>query len=78
MITIVSATDIQNNFGQYLQAVQAGDEIIILKNGKEVARMISNTAAISFLSDSLVGVLKNDYNEKEMIKERIEKHESID
>ena len=78
MITTVSATDIQNNFGQYLQAVQDGDEIIILKNGKEAARMISNTAAVSFLSDSLVGVLKNDYNEKEMIKERIEKHESTD
>lgn len=78
MITTVSATDIQNNFGHYLQAVQSGDEIIILKNGKEVARMISNTSAISFLSDSLVGVLKNDYNEKEMFKERIEKHESID
>lgn len=78
MIKTVSATDIQNNFGQYLQAVQSGDEIIILKNGKEVARMVSNTVAISFLSDSLVGVLKNDYNEKEMIQERIEKHESID
>lgn len=78
MITTVSATDIQNNFGHYLQAVQSGDEIIILKSGKEVARMVSNTAAISFLSDSLVGVLKNDYNEKEMIQERIEKHESID
>lgn len=50
MITTVSATDIQNNFGQYLQAVQSGDEIIILKNGKEVARMVSNTACyfISF------------------------------
>lgn len=78
MIKTVSATDIQNNFGQYLQAVQSGDEIIILKNGKEVARMVSNTAVISFLSDSLVGVLKSDYNEKEMIQERIEKHESID
>ena len=78
MITTVSATDFQNNFGQFLQAVQGGDEIIILKNGKEVARMISNTAAVSFLSDSIVGVLKNDYDEKEMLKERIEKHEGID
>lgn len=78
MIKTVSATDIQNNFGQYLQAVQSGDEIIILKNGKEVARMVSNIAAISFLSDSLVGVLKNDYDEKEIIQESIEKRESID
>ena len=60
----VTATEIQNNFGKYLQAVQTGEEIIILKNGIEVARLISKERSISFLSDSLVGVLKNDYDEK--------------
>ena len=35
-----TATDVQNNFGKYLQAVQMGNEIIILKNGVEVARLI--------------------------------------
>ena len=34
----VTTTDLQNNFGKYLQAVQLGDEIIVLKNGAEVAR----------------------------------------
>ena len=34
MIT-TTATDIQNNFGKYLKAVQEGNEIIILKKGKE-------------------------------------------
>lgn len=76
MIT-VSATDIQNNFGQYLQAVQSGDEIRILKNGKEVARLISHEASLSFLSDSLKGVLKHDYDEKAMRAERIEAREDI-
>lgn len=33
MIT-ATVTDVQNNFGHYLQAVQQGSEIIILKNGK--------------------------------------------
>ena len=32
MIT-TTATDIQNNFGKYLKAVQEGNEIIILKKG---------------------------------------------
>ncbi|MDO5558354.1 MAG: type II toxin-antitoxin system prevent-host-death family antitoxin [Oscillospiraceae bacterium] len=73
----VSATDIQNNFGQYLQAVQSGDEILIMKNGKEVARLISHEASVSFLTDSLTGVLKKDYNDKEMRQERIESRESI-
>ena len=31
----VTTTDLQNNFGKYLQAVQLGDEIIVLKNGAE-------------------------------------------
>ncbi len=74
----VSATEIQNNFGHYLQAAQSGNEILILKNGKEVARLISHEASVSFLTDSLTGVLSHDYDDKAMQAERIEKHESID
>ena len=77
MIT-VTATDMQNNFGKYLQAVQSGDEIIILKNGKEVARMISHELSVSFLTDTLTGVLKNDYDDKAMRAERIAAHEGLD
>ena len=36
----VSATEFQNNFGKYLQAVQAGGEILILKNGVEVGNVV--------------------------------------
>ena len=74
----VTATDIQNNFGKYLKAVQDGDEIIILKNGNEVARLISKKQSLSFLTDSLTGVLKNDYDEDFIKAERIERYESID
>lgn len=77
MIT-ATATEVQNNFGHYLQTVQSGDEIIILKNGKEVARLISHKSGISFLTDSLTGVLKNDYDDKAIRAERIESHESTD
>ena len=69
MIT-TTATDIQNNFGKYLKAVQEGNEIIILKKGKEVARLISKDTGISFLTDSLTGILKKDYNEKDIRAER--------
>lgn len=75
---VVTATDIQNNFGKYLQAVQMGDEIIILKNGNEVARLVSKEQSISFLTDSLTGVLKNDYDEKSIREEMAGKYESID
>lgn len=77
MIT-ATATDVQNNFGRYLQAVQTGDEVIILKNGKEVARLISHESSVSFLTDSLTGILKHDYDDKAIRAERIEAHESTD
>ncbi len=75
---MVSATEIQNNFGHYLQAVQSGDEILILKNGKEIARLISHESAVSFLTDSLKGVLKHDYDDKAIRAERIKRRENID
>ena len=77
-MTTVTATDIQNNFGKYLQLVQTGEEVIILRNGLEMARLISHDKTVSFLSVSLVGVLKNDYDDKKMKAERMSKYESAD
>lgn len=74
-MTTVSATEIKNNFGKYLKVVQDGGEIIILRNGKEIARLISYDKSVSFLTDSLVGVLKNDYDDK---KEKAKRYEDID
>lgn len=76
MIT-VTAAEIQNNFSHYLQAVQQGDEVIILKNGKKVARLVSCESSGSFLTDSLTGVLKNDYDDKAIRAEKIEAHENL-
>lgn len=69
---IATATEFQNNFGRYLQAVQNGDEIIVIKNGKEVGRFISHQSSVTFLADSLKGVLKNDYDDKAILTERYE------
>lgn len=74
----VTATDIQNNFGKYLQLVQAGEEVIVLRNGKEMARLISHEKSVSFLTDSLLGVLKNDYDDKNVRNERLARYESVD
>ena len=74
----VKTTELQNNFGKYLQAVINGNEIIIIKNGKEVARLISKDKTVSYLSDSLLGILKNDISEKDITKERVLKHEGLD
>ena len=77
MIT-VTVTEIQNNFDKYLKAVQNGKEIIILENGVEIARLVSKENTVSFLTDSLIGTLKNDYDESEIKEERAAKYESID
>ncbi|MBQ6676004.1 MAG: type II toxin-antitoxin system Phd/YefM family antitoxin [Ruminococcus sp.] len=75
---IANATDFQNNFGRYLQAVQNGEEIIILKNGKETARLISHEKSVEFLSQQLKGILKNDCDEKAVREERLKKYEDPD
>ena len=55
-----TATEMQNNFGRYLAMVQEGSEIIVTKNGKEVGRLIPRGKAVSYLTDSLAGILKGD------------------
>lgn len=56
---IVSATEMKNNFGKYLNMIAMGKEIIITKNGKEIARLLPKDKVPSFLTDSLTGVLKD-------------------
>lgn len=77
-MTVATATEIQNNFGKYLQMAQAGGEVIVLKNGREVARLVSYERSVSFLTDSLLGVLHGDYDDKEVREERIQRYESAD
>ena len=67
MIT-ATATAMQNNFGRYLNLVMSGQEIIVTKNGKEVVRFIPKEAAVSYLTDSLTGILK-EKNDLAKIKE---------
>lgn len=73
-----TATEVQNNFGKYLGLAQTDGEVIIMKNGKEVARLVSRDKNISFLTDSLTGVLKGDYDDKVEREARIEKRENTD
>ena len=76
-MTTATATEVQNNFGRFLQYAMDGNEVIILKNGKEVARLISKDKAVGFLTDSLRGALKNDYDDKAIRRERLAAYEDI-
>jgi prevent-host-death family protein len=53
---IITSTEFQNKVGEFLQKVSAED-IVITKNGKEVARLIGANKSVSFLTDSLIGII---------------------
>ena len=74
-----TATEMQNNFGRYLNLVMNGSEVIVTKNGREVGRLIPKGAAVSYLTDSLTGILKGDYDLDQARAERVrEKYETAD
>lgn len=60
--TIATATQMQNNFGKYLNLVIEGQKVIVTKNGKEIGRLVPKNTVVSYLSDSLTGIIKNEYN----------------
>ena len=67
-----TATEIKNNFGKYLDMIIRGNEVVITKNGKEIGRLIPKSQSISFLTDSLTGLIKGDYDVKEEKRKALE------
>lgn len=61
-IAMATATEMQNNFGRYMNMVTAGKQIIITKNGHEIGRLIPRQAAVASITNSLTGILKGNYN----------------
>ena len=66
-----TATEMQNNFGRYLSLVMDGVEIIVTKNGKEVGRFLPKDATLSYLTDSLTGILKGNTSLEQAREERL-------
>ncbi|MCD8110250.1 MAG: type II toxin-antitoxin system prevent-host-death family antitoxin [Clostridiales bacterium] len=74
-----TATEMQNNFGKYLNMVLEGQQVIVTRNGREVGRFIPKAEAVSYLTDSLTGILKGDYDLDEEKAERLSaKYEAAD
>ena len=77
--TIATATEMQNNFGRYLSIVQSGKEVIVTRNGKEVARFVPRNTAVSYLTDSLTGILNGKEDADSAREERLrEKYAAAD
>ncbi len=75
---MATATEMQNNFGKYLALVQSGQEVIVTRNGKEVGRFVPRDKAVTYLTDSLAGILKGDMDIDQARKERLSKKYEID
>ena len=69
-VVIVKSTEVQNNFGKYLEIADR-QEIVITKNGLPVARLLGMRDTLSFLADRLVGIIPNDVDEDEAKSERL-------
>ena len=79
VIATATSTEMQNNFGKYLRIVMDGGEVIVTRNGKEVGRLISRQTAVSYLTDSLTGILKEKTDMDQVRAERLRaKYERAD
>ena len=72
-----TATEMQNHFGRYLSLVMDGIEIIVTKNGREVGRFLPKDATVSYLTDSLTGILKADADLDQAKEERLREKYAI-
>lgn len=70
-IETATATEMQNNFGKYLALLLNGQQIVITRNGKEVGRFIPKDQTVSYLTDSLTGILKSKTDMDQAREERL-------
>ena len=54
-----------------------GIEVIVTKNGKEVGRFLPREAAVSYLTDSLTGILKENADLDQVKEERLREKYAI-
>ena len=70
---IVSSTEVQNNFGKYLD-LASRQEIVITKNGTAVARLIGTGVQKKSLAEQLRGIIPSDVDEKSIKAEKMSRH----
>lgn len=63
------------NSKKYLKIAERREDIYVLRNGEAIAILLSTKREKESIVDSLVGVLKEDYDDK---KTRLEKYENLD
>lgn len=73
-----TSTEMQNNFGKYLDMVSKGKVIIVTKNGKEIGRFVPLDYQRQFMSDRLRGIMKGDFDYETLREQEMAKKYGID
>lgn len=73
----ITATELKSKMGKYLE-MAAEEEIIIVKNGKKIAKLTPATEDKVEVAKSLFGILPKDASLEKAREERLSKHERID
>jgi len=75
---LVTATEFKSNIGKYLSLVSKED-IIITKNGKQIARLTDIKDGKKTITDSLIGIIPDTgIDLKAARRERLARHENFD
>ncbi|MDA8234490.1 MAG: type II toxin-antitoxin system prevent-host-death family antitoxin [Clostridia bacterium] len=75
---LVTATEFKSNIGKYL-ALAGEKDIIITKNGRQIARLTKVSGNEKTLTDSLLGLISDtDLDLTAARKERLARHEDTD
>lgn len=64
-MVVASATEFKNNFGKYAKLAAEGEEVVVMRRGREIGRFVSPEQRRRYLTSSLRGILKGDYDDKE-------------
>ncbi|MBR1859687.1 MAG: hypothetical protein IJ797_09320 [Selenomonadaceae bacterium] len=54
--------ELKTNLDYYLNEMTSGNEVIIERNGEQIGRLVPQGKVMQSLTESLVGMLKNDFN----------------
>jgi prevent-host-death family protein len=73
---VVNSTEIQNNFGKYLN-LASEQEIIITKKGVAVARLTGMKTRKTSIAEQLRGIIPQATDEKAIKRERMSRHEGV-
>ena len=75
MVEVATVDELRENLDKYLQMVDDGSEVLLLKNGRNLGRILPKTSGESIVN-SLIGFLKSGSDSNsDLDNERDERHE---